>query len=306
MMYRLLVSKISPASRTSDDQAGRVIVVNEAQSLRDLLIEAQDRHKNAGGKPASARYLAGLAKDAKHSIVGTTISGILNGTYKSQPSPETIKAIAFLAGVTEAAATTAAGVPIPGPPFADELPPGVDYLSAEKRKAVIGLLRVLIEDDVANATRQLGENQNEDSGTTSRSTASGSESSVPVGRRAAMKHQRPGLGLPAGRTEKLAGRSRTTGERPEDDGGLVQLVDGPSPLLPTGSTVTNIEKHRAGRGVPPYVDRAPGVDRSKWAAETSTGESMGARDDRLDEEHTDALNRDPEPDDDFNQDGPDE
>ena len=74
-----------------------------------------------------------------------TINKIRAGTYKSTPSPETLKAIAWLAGVPETVAFEAAGMAAPGPPFAEELPPGVDLLSAKKRKVVIDLLRVLVD-----------------------------------------------------------------------------------------------------------------------------------------------------------------
>lgn len=56
---------------------------------------------------------------------------------------------------------------------------------------------------------------------------------------------------------------------------------------------TPIEKNRIGRGRPPYVDRAPGVNREKWAASTGR-ESEGAKLDRLDAEETDAIIRDDE------------
>ncbi len=115
--------------------------VNDSRTLRDLVGLAQHRHD------ASARELARRAQDRGYRITATTLSAILAGTYKSRPSRETLQAIAWLAGVHEDEAFTAAGLPVPGPPFADELPPGVDNLSPRKRRAVIDLLRVLIEDE---------------------------------------------------------------------------------------------------------------------------------------------------------------
>lgn len=93
----------------------------------------------------SARQLGFLAQREGFRIVATTINQIRSGSYKSTPSVETIRAIAWLAGVSDEVAFTAAGQPVPGPPLADELPPGVDNLSPKSRKAVIEMLRVLID-----------------------------------------------------------------------------------------------------------------------------------------------------------------
>lgn len=65
--------------------------------------------------------------------------------YKSVPTDETIRAVAWLAGVSDEIAFMVAGQPVPGPPFAEELPPGVDLLPAKARKAAIDMLRVLVD-----------------------------------------------------------------------------------------------------------------------------------------------------------------
>ncbi len=75
----------------------------------------------------------------------TTINAIRNGTYKSEPSSDTIRAIAWLAGVSEATAFALAGRPAPGVPFKDELPDGVDQLSPKRRRIAVEMLRALIE-----------------------------------------------------------------------------------------------------------------------------------------------------------------
>lgn len=124
---------------SSVDTKGRVGVVNKPQSLRELVDQAMVKHQT------SARQLGFKAKDAGFKMVGTTLSQIRNGTYKSVPTEETIRAIAWLAGVSDEAAFTAAGQPVPGPPFAEELPPGVDNLPAKARKAAIDMLRVLVD-----------------------------------------------------------------------------------------------------------------------------------------------------------------
>lgn len=61
------------------------------------------------------------------------------------PKEETLRALADLAGVSVETAFHAAGLPVPGPPLADELPPGSDNLSPKSRAAVIQMLRVLID-----------------------------------------------------------------------------------------------------------------------------------------------------------------
>lgn len=112
--------------------------MNEPQTLQTLV-------KRALGDGTSGRQLAVRAEQAGHKVAFTTINAIAAGTYKSKPSAETIRAIAYLAGVSDEAAFTAAGYPLPGPPFADELPPGVDQLSARSRRAAVEILRALVE-----------------------------------------------------------------------------------------------------------------------------------------------------------------
>ncbi|QDG88840.1 hypothetical protein [Pseudarthrobacter sp. NIBRBAC000502770] len=113
--------------------------MNKPKSLRELVEVAITRHDTSG------RQLAFLAQREGFTLATTTVNAIRQGTYKSTPTNETIKAIAWLAGVSDEAAFTAAGQPVPGPPFADELPPGVDNLPAKARKAAIDMLRVLVD-----------------------------------------------------------------------------------------------------------------------------------------------------------------
>ncbi|MCH6472179.1 hypothetical protein [Sinomonas terrae] len=113
--------------------------MNEPLSLRDLVEAA------AAKRDASGLRLAEIAEAEGFKITVTTINAIRQGTYKSKPRPSTIRAIAWLAGVTEDVAFTAAGQPVPGPPFADELPPGVDNLPPKARRAAIEMLRALVD-----------------------------------------------------------------------------------------------------------------------------------------------------------------
>lgn len=113
--------------------------MNATTSLRKLLQQAKDEQQLSG------RRLADAAQGKGFKVTHATLNSILGSTYKSTPSAETIRAIAWLAGVSDEVAFTAAGQPVPGPPLADELPPGTDNLSPKSRKAVIEMLRVLID-----------------------------------------------------------------------------------------------------------------------------------------------------------------
>jgi len=127
------------------------LVLVNAATLRDLLQQAVDK-RLADGLSAGPRELERLveAEESAHprglSLNRTTASQILRGTYKgsSSASDGTIRAVGWLAGVSDEVAFAAAGRRIPGPPFAMELPPGVDDLSPKERRAAIEILRALV------------------------------------------------------------------------------------------------------------------------------------------------------------------
>lgn len=123
--------------------------MNEPQSLRELVDLAVVRQQT------SVRQMGFKAQEQGFKMHATTLNAIRQGTYKSVPTDETIRAIAWLAGVSDEVAFMAAGQPVPGPPFSDELPPGVDNLPPKARKAAIDMLRVLVDmnkEVVGNAT----------------------------------------------------------------------------------------------------------------------------------------------------------
>ena len=109
-------------------------------TLVSLIDLAFDRHQTSSGAK-----LARIARDNEFKIVATTINHIRAGTYRPRPGKQTLEALAFLAGVPPRVAYDAAGLPAPGPPFAQELPDGVDYLSPKERDLVIRLCRVLLD-----------------------------------------------------------------------------------------------------------------------------------------------------------------
>ena len=108
-------------------------------TLKDLLVQARVRHGNISG-----RALAELADEHGYHIDRTAVNTILAGTYRSRPTRGLVQAIAWLAGVDEEIALNAASLPIPGPPFADELPPDVDLLNPTQRHAVITMIRAFL------------------------------------------------------------------------------------------------------------------------------------------------------------------
>lgn len=120
------------------------MVVNDTDSLKGLIEMAVERHQT------SARQLAFKAQEAGLKITYTTLNQIRSNTYKSVPGEQTLRAIAWLAGVEDSVAFTAAGQPVPGPPLADELPPGADNLSPKSRKAVVEMVRVLVDLETGN------------------------------------------------------------------------------------------------------------------------------------------------------------
>ncbi|MGO2069630.1 hypothetical protein [Glutamicibacter arilaitensis] len=113
--------------------------MNGTDNLKSLVEMAVARHDK------SVRQLAHMAQEAGHKVTYTTLNHIRGGTYKSTPGEPTLKAIAYLAGVEDSVAFTAAGQPVPGPPLADELPPGADNLSPKSRKAIVEMVRVLVD-----------------------------------------------------------------------------------------------------------------------------------------------------------------
>ena len=109
------------------------------QSLKELAQAAIDH------QGMSARQIALKVGRQGKKLTYTTLNQMRSGTYKSVPRAETIRTLAWLAGVSEEVAFTAAGQPVPGPPLADELPDGADNLSPKSRRVIIDMLRVLID-----------------------------------------------------------------------------------------------------------------------------------------------------------------
>jgi pyruvate/2-oxoglutarate dehydrogenase complex dihydrolipoamide acyltransferase (E2) component len=114
-----------------------------SRSLIDLIDVAAQRH---GG--ASGRRLAELAQHAGHDISHATLNRLRQGTYATRPSDASIRAIAFLADVSENTAFAAAGVRAPTT-VAYEPPREAQRMSTRQRKALDELIRAFATEPAA-------------------------------------------------------------------------------------------------------------------------------------------------------------
>lgn len=137
------------------------------KELAQLVIDVQG---------TSARQVALLAEKKGLKLTHTTLNAMRAGTYKWAPREETIRVLAELANVSVETAFRAAGLPVPGPPLADELPPGSDNLSPKSRAAVIQMLRVLIDlESNHDAHDHPDQHQDRERGTAERGGARGGD-----------------------------------------------------------------------------------------------------------------------------------
>lgn len=120
-----------------------------AHTLRSLLLLGLDKRAE-NGLPTDYRAVENAVRYEEEvrprglSLNRTTISQILDGTYKKAPKDGTVRAIGWLADVSDEVAFTAAGHQPQRVPFAMELPRGIDDLTAPERRAALDVLRVLV------------------------------------------------------------------------------------------------------------------------------------------------------------------
>ena len=117
-------------------------------TLQDVAKAALGAHPGVSG-----RELERVARKQGLTISYTTINGMAAGTYKSRPTRKTLDALAALAGYSREAVYAAAELPLPGPPFADELPPDVDRMQPHQRRAVIEVIRAFLADGEPQGAR---------------------------------------------------------------------------------------------------------------------------------------------------------
>lgn len=114
-------------------------------SLADLLRKAIDDRTGAPLRDIQALVEAEeAARPRGMSLNRSTASQILRGAYRGTPSPATVRAIGWLAGVSDEAAFAAAGQPAPGRPLAEELPAATDTLNGRERAVVVDVVRALL------------------------------------------------------------------------------------------------------------------------------------------------------------------
>lgn len=120
-------------------------------TLRDVALKASER---VGGLQGRALGRAADAKGLRLSY--TTVDKIIAGTYTSRPTRPTLEALAALSGYSLEKVYEAAGEPMPLVPFAEQLPPDADLLSADQRRVVIDVMR-----QFAKQNRELAEARQE-------------------------------------------------------------------------------------------------------------------------------------------------
>ena len=127
--------------RAYDRADGWPTMGKTSRSLIDLIGIAAQRH---GG--ASGRRLAELAQHAGHDISHATLNRLRQGTYATRPSDASIRAIAYLADVSENVAFAAAGVSAPAA-VVYQPPAEAQRMSTRQRKALDELIRAFAADD---------------------------------------------------------------------------------------------------------------------------------------------------------------
>ena len=114
-------------------------------TLADLLRKAIDDRTGAPLRDIQALVEAEEAvRPRGMSLNRSTASQIVRGAYRGTPSPATVRAIGWLAGVSDEEAFAVAGQPAPGRPLADELPAATDTLNDRERAVVIDVVRALL------------------------------------------------------------------------------------------------------------------------------------------------------------------
>lgn len=107
-------------------------------SLPKLFERIAERHPDK-----SIRQLSTEAKKAGTPISHTTLAELRGGSYNNTPGKPVLRAIAYLAGVSEETAYAAGGVPnLHLQPFGEQVEEaGGDSLDPEERRAVLGVIR---------------------------------------------------------------------------------------------------------------------------------------------------------------------
>lgn len=125
------------------DEPRRVRPDHQPETLAEVVERAVARRN------MSLADMAVLANQNGHQISTSPLGLIRTGRYYRHPRVPMLRALAWLAELPEAQVFALVGQPEPGPPLADDLPPGADYLSPASRQAVIALVRRLVAQERA-------------------------------------------------------------------------------------------------------------------------------------------------------------
>lgn len=91
------------------------------------------------------RDLEEKAERRGRKISRQTWNDLLNGKYNRKPGDDLLRNLAALSGVPLNDVRSAAGVPMPGSPFADDLPEDADYIQGNARKILIDAIRLFAQ-----------------------------------------------------------------------------------------------------------------------------------------------------------------
>lgn len=132
-------------------------MTNDPQTLQEVAQTAADLHEGSAG-----RYMEELARRAGLNLSRTTFDKMLRGNYRSRPSRETVRALAYVAQLPEVLVAEVAGLPRLGGDLAEQLPPGHETLTAEQQSAVIAVVRQYVKAnqalaDARRATEEVGD-----------------------------------------------------------------------------------------------------------------------------------------------------
>ena len=117
-------------------------MARKKMTLQDVARAAADKNGGKGG-----RGLQRLANAKGLTLSYATVDRILNGKYESTPQRQTIEALAVLAEMPLEEVYSAAGLPLPMVPLAEQLPDGSDNLTTHQRRVVLDVIRGFIRDN---------------------------------------------------------------------------------------------------------------------------------------------------------------
>ena len=112
---------------------------SQKETLRDIAQIAHERHGVRG------RGMERIAEKAGLVMSRSTFDRILKGDYPSRALPQTLEALAHLAGAPLERVYKAADRRYDAQKFVDQLPPDIDLLTEDQRTAVLSVARAFLK-----------------------------------------------------------------------------------------------------------------------------------------------------------------